>query len=423
MIADSVTPDDAIQHAYRAMQRGDTRAARQWAHQAMVLAPEWEESWLTLAAVAAPRASVEYLGRALEINPSSQRATAGMRWALERVRAQNKNGSKTAAFPRPTADLPPYVTRTPFRSSHVPTVLLLLLIPLAGLATLGFTFWTVWANIGPTVLATSAQQTGPQLSDDARATLVSAQGVSPTPFLPNTPVPAATPTSRPVPTSRPAATPTSRPVPTSRPAPTSMPAQPTAIPLSGNSYVVQPGDTLSDVAAMFGVNTEDLIQANHILDPSVILAGQTLVIPRSGSDAGLPAPTRAPPSGPKSIVVDLSQQHLYAYQGNTLVYSFVASSGRSGDPTRVGSFSVLDKVPQAWGADWGFWMPDWMGIYWVSPSMENGIHALPVYPNGQQIWGSSLGTPISYGCIVLGTQNAKQLFSWAVIGTSVVIRQ
>ncbi len=420
MSADSATADEAIREAYRALQRGDTRGARQWAHQAAVLAPEREESWLAMAAVATPRASVEYLGRALEINPGSQRATAGMRWALERVRAQNEAGSQKGALPRHTADLPPYARHPSFPFTHVPAALLILLIPLAGLAALALTFWTVWATIGPTVLAASAQQTGPQLSADARATLLSAQGVSPTPFLPNTRLPAAAPTSRPV------LTPTSQPVPTSRPAPTSVPAQSTAIPLSGNSYVVQSGDTLSDIAAMFGVNTEDLIQANQILDPSVIMPGQTLVIPRSGSGAGLPAPTRvptsAPPSGPKSIIVDLSQQHLYAYQGNTLVYSFVASSGRSGASTWVGSFSILDKISKAWSPDWGFWMPDWMGIYWVSSDLENGIHALPVLQNGQTIWGSSLGSPISYGCIVLGTQNAEQLFYWAAIGTPVVIR-
>ena len=52
--------------------------------------------------------------------------------------------------------------------------------------------------------------------------------------------------------------------------------------------------------------------------------------------------------GKKLIVVSISQQHVYAYQGGTLVYSFVASTG-SGNSTRTGTFSILDKIPKAYG--------------------------------------------------------------------------
>jgi lipoprotein-anchoring transpeptidase ErfK/SrfK len=54
--------------------------------------------------------------------------------------------------------------------------------------------------------------------------------------------------------------------------------------------------------------------------------------------------------------------------------------------------------------------------------MENGIHALPETPGGQRLWGGYLGTPISFGCIVLGTEEARMLYEWARIGTPVSIR-
>ena len=56
-------------NAQQAMQRGDRQAARRWAEQAVALAPDSEEPWLFLAALASPRASVNYLERALKINP------------------------------------------------------------------------------------------------------------------------------------------------------------------------------------------------------------------------------------------------------------------------------------------------------------------------------------------------------------------
>ena len=67
-----------------------------------------------------------------------------------------------------------------------------------------------------------------------------------------------------------------------------------------------------------------------------------------------------------------------------------------------------------------FWMPDWMGIYYAG-DLENGFHALPILPNGQRLWANDLGTPVSYGCIVLGVQEAQELYNWASVGTTVRI--
>jgi lipoprotein-anchoring transpeptidase ErfK/SrfK len=124
--------------------------------------------------------------------------------------------------------------------------------------------------------------------------------------------------------------------------------------------------------------------------------------------------------GSKYILISISEQHLYAYEGDALVYSFTASTGMN-NATRAGTFSVLDKIPNAYGATWNIWMPNWLGIYWAG-SMENGIHALPILPNGAQLWAGFLGRPISYGCIVLGAYEAQLLYDWVDIGTPVEIR-
>jgi len=132
------------------------------------------------------------------------------------------------------------------------------------------------------------------------------------------------------------------------------------------------------------------------------------------------APAVSAYGGNKYILISISEQHLYAYEGGTLVYSFVASTGMN-NATRAGTFSVLDKIPNAYGATWNIWMPNWLGIYWAG-GLENGIHALPILPNGAQLWAGFLGRPISYGCIVLGVYEAQLLYDWADIGTPVEIR-
>ena len=122
----------------------------------------------------------------------------------------------------------------------------------------------------------------------------------------------------------------------------------------------------------------------------------------------------------KYILVDISEQHLYAYENNNLVFSFIASTGIN-NATRVGTFAVQTKLDNAYGATWNIWMPNWLGIYY-SGSLENGIHALPILPNGATLWEGFLGRPVSYGCVVLGTAESKLLYDWAEMGTPVQIQ-
>jgi len=126
-------------------------------------------------------------------------------------------------------------------------------------------------------------------------------------------------------------------------------------------------------------------------------------------------------SGSKYILVDISEQHMYVYEGDTLIYSFVASTGMN-NATRVGTFAVQSKIPNAYGSTWDIWMPSWLGIYWAG-GLENGIHALPILSNGATLWAGFLGRPISYGCVVLGSYEAQLLYDWADIGTPVEIRR
>src|SRR5579883_887473 len=54
----------------------------------------------------------------------------------------------------------------------------------------------------------------------------------------------------------------------------------------GSTYTVQAGDTLSDIAARFGVDVAALQDANHIADPTLLQPGTILVIPHSADSHG-----------------------------------------------------------------------------------------------------------------------------------------
>jgi LysM repeat protein len=47
----------------------------------------------------------------------------------------------------------------------------------------------------------------------------------------------------------------------------------------GSTYTVQPGDTLYSIAARLGKNVWDIVVANNLSNPNLILVGQVLTIP------------------------------------------------------------------------------------------------------------------------------------------------
>jgi tetratricopeptide (TPR) repeat protein len=123
---------------------------------------------------------------------------------------------------------------------------------------------------------------------------------------------------------------------------------------------------------------------------------------------------------PKRIEIDISEQRLYAWEGDTPIFKFVTSTGLPGRDTATGHFKVLDKIPMAYSSVWRLKMPLWLGIYYVG-TIENGIHALPIRPDGTVMWAGLLGQKASYGCIILNNENAQSLYDWAEIGTAVDI--
>jgi LysM repeat protein len=208
------------------------------------------------------------------------------------------------------------------------------------------------------------------------------------------------------------------------PPPEGVPAPaPTAAPPSGEAttYVVQRGDILSRIAQRFGVTVSAIAFANNIANPSLIYAGQVLTIPAPGDTSAGPGPAPAPSGGSKEIRVDISEQRMYVYQDGQLLWNWVVSTGEPGRDTRPGNYSVLNKIPNAYGSTWNIWMPNWLGIYWAG-HLQNGIHALPILSNGTRLWDGLLGTRVSFGCVILGIWEAQTLYDWAEVGTPVNIQ-
>jgi LysM repeat protein len=48
---------------------------------------------------------------------------------------------------------------------------------------------------------------------------------------------------------------------------------------AGRTHKVKPGESLSVIAAEYGVSVRSLAEANNLADPSLVRAGKVLVIP------------------------------------------------------------------------------------------------------------------------------------------------
>ena len=137
------------------------------------------------------------------------------------------------------------------------------------------------------------------------------------------------------------------------------------------TYVVQAGEGLAQIANRFGVSWVDIANANGIANANQIYAGQTLTIPGVVADAGagggsaqtVSAFSQFAPAPPtifvgKQVVVDLSDQMLYAYQDGVLVRSVRVSTGLPNTPTVQGDYKVYWMLNAQTMSGPGYYLPD-----------------------------------------------------------------
>jgi lipoprotein-anchoring transpeptidase ErfK/SrfK len=398
MKSDPESVRKTLLNAQQAMQRGDRQAARRWAEIAVELAPEYEESWLILAALASPRASVKYLEQALKINPQSQRARKGIHWAVERLRHEQEGRSSRkptpllrkqvenlglGRIPQPVSERPavsepktqPRVQKLPVQTvsrSASPSDLLLS----KSLATYRWSFLTlfllaicvtaVWAfwpgNVSPVLAFLHA----PRSTQAIRGVLADVNKPTYTPSPSSTFTPTATFT--PTPTS------TLTPTPTDTPTPTAT-FTPTDTPWPTETEIPWPTDT-------------EIPWPTNTPEPDV-----------NPSSSG----------GIHWIDVDLSQQMVYAYEGNTIVASFLVSTGVPAFPTVTGQFHIYMK----------FVYTDMAGPGYYLPNVPYTMYFYKGYGLHGTYWHNNFGHPMSHGCVNMYTPDAEWLYYWAPMGTLV----
>ncbi|KPQ35202.1 MAG: L,D-transpeptidase [Phormidium sp.] len=112
------------------------------------------------------------------------------------------------------------------------------------------------------------------------------------------------------------------------------------------------------------------------------------------------------------IEIDLTGQRLIAWEGDYPVYAVFVSTGTYATPTPTGVYEIYVKYEQAPMSGPGYHVPDVPYVMYYDGNY--GIHGA--------YWHSNFGTPMSHGCTNVAPDHAAWLYSWASVGTPVVVR-
>lgn len=111
------------------------------------------------------------------------------------------------------------------------------------------------------------------------------------------------------------------------------------------------------------------------------------------------------------IEVDLTQQMLYAYRGDRIINTFLVSTGAGKTPTVTGTYRIYVKYD---------------AYYMTGPNYEYpDVPYTMFFHKGYSIhgtyWHNNFGTPMSYGCVNMETEDAAWIYKHAPVGTYIFI--
>jgi lipoprotein-anchoring transpeptidase ErfK/SrfK len=168
----------------------------------------------------------------------------------------------------------------------------------------------------------------------------------------------------------------------------------------------EPTATPTEIPTEAASPTPEITETPGTMAMEIIVDTPTSVVPTSS--APLPA-IASSGNGTRWIDVDLTNQRVYAYEGDVVVNSFVVSTGTWLTPTVTGQYNIYVKYRSTKMSGPGYYLPNVPYVMYFYKGY--GLHGT--------YWHNNFGTPMSHGCVNLRTDEAAWLFDWASVGTLV----
>lgn len=118
---------------------------------------------------------------------------------------------------------------------------------------------------------------------------------------------------------------------------------------------------------------------------------------------------------PKRIEVDLTNQRIYAFEGDKKVYTFLISSGKW-YPTPTGTFHIWGKFRYTKMSGGNpathtyYYLPNVPFVMFFSNSEISESRGFSLHGT---YWHNNFGHPMSHGCINMRTQDAEVIYYWS----------
>ncbi|HYF72635.1 MAG TPA: L,D-transpeptidase [Nocardioides sp.] len=161
-------------------------------------------------------------------------------------------------------------------------------------------------------------------------------------------------------------------------------------------------------------------------EPETGAADQAAADPDAGTDAQADTETdeTALPTGTghgKRIVFSESRQRVWLVSRAKHVERTYLVSGSVTDNLDPGTYSVYSRSEQAWGIDDSGTMRYFVRFTQGDTGAAIGFHDIPIDEGEPVQTVDQLGTPQSHGCVRQKRSDARALWDFAPIGTTVVV--
>lgn len=123
----------------------------------------------------------------------------------------------------------------------------------------------------------------------------------------------------------------------------------------------------------------------------------------------------------RRVVFSESRQRVWLVPGGSRAAHSYLVSGSATDNLQPGTYQVYSRSEQAWGVDDSGTMRYFVR-FTRGESAAIGFHDIPIGPDGEPLQTvEQLGTPLSHGCIRQRRADARRLWRFAPLGTTVVV--
>ena len=123
--------------------------------------------------------------------------------------------------------------------------------------------------------------------------------------------------------------------------------------------------------------------------------------------------------GRRVVFSEVAQRVWLVTGGNEVARTYLVS-GSAYDNLDPGTYSVFSRSERAWGVDDSGTMR-WFVRFAEGPNAAIGFHSIPLLGGSPVQTIAQLGIPLSHGCIRQKTADARALWEFAPIGTTVVV--